>query len=309
MKVILKLPAFTANQRRVAISLGLVLCLTVCQLGCIVKIKTDKDIRVPEAIRNAKTAGLDELLGLITNYEKINDLLSKSLKLTLERKISDEKSQNWKRVSGYIYLKRPDSVRIILKSPLGTEFDMASVGDDLSAWIPSKNRFYMGKNSAKELVSENFAIPMRGPHIFNAILPQNIKIDSPGIRISLEEAMDAEAKYYIISFYKDTDSRRIHVFRKIWIERSKLAIERQQFYLDDGRVESDIKYSMEKKGDLNLPLKIHLDRPLDGYALTMEFGSEGWRINSGLEDKAFVLPTPPGAEIIRLNEKTENGAP
>jgi outer membrane lipoprotein-sorting protein len=309
MKETPKLPAFTANHRRIAISLGFVLFLIACQWGCIIKIRHDKDIQVPEAMLNAKTAGLDELLGLIANYGKINELVSKSLKLTLERKISDKKLESWKRVSGYIYLKRPDSVRIILKSPLGPEFDMASVGDGLSAWIPSKNRFYLGKNSAKELVSENFTIPMRGPHIFDAVLPQNIKIDSPEIRISLEEAMDTEAKYYIISFYKDTGSRRIHAFRKIWIERSKLAIERQQFYFDDGQVESDIKYSMEKKGDLSLPLKIHIDRPLDGYSLTMEFGSEGWRINSGLEDKAFVLPTPPGAEIIHLSEKTKNGAP
>jgi outer membrane lipoprotein-sorting protein len=302
-----KLPALTAIQRRIVILLGLVFFLTICLFGC--KIRDTKPDLLPEAIRNAKTASLDELLGLITSYSKINDLLSKSLKLTLVRRISDEKVEKWKTASGYLYIKRPDSVRIILKSPLGTEFDMVSVGDDLSAWIPSKNRFYLGKNSAKELVSENFTIPMRGPHIFDAVLPQNQKIDSPEIRISLEESMDDKAKYYIISFYKDTGSRRIHAFRKIWIERSKLAIERQQFYLEDGQVESDIKYSMEKRDDLNLPRKIQVDRPLERYTLTMEFNRESWRINNGLDEKVFLLQTPSGAEIIHLNETTKDGAP
>jgi hypothetical protein len=310
MREILKLPAFTANQRRIKISLGFVLSLTAWQLGCIIKAHTTENRPVPASILNAKTASFDELLGLIASYNKINELSSKSLKFTLKRKISNDKFERWKSAPGYILLKRPDSVRLALRSPLGTEFEMASSGDDLSAWIPSKNGFYIGKNSAKELVAENVAITMRGPHIFNAILPQSFKTDSPEIRISMEEAGDAEAKYYIISFYKDDGSRRIHTFRRIWIERSQLAVCRQQLFLADGRIESDIRYSnIEKINDLNLPLQIHLDRPLDGYELTMEFKSESWRINGGLEEKAFDLPTPPGAEIIHLSEKTKNGAP
>jgi len=312
MREIQKLLAFTANKCPIPVLLGLVLCLTAWQCGC--KVKSTEKHQVPQNILNAKTAGYDELLELIasynTGYTKITTLSSLRLKLAVERKISDETSERWKTASGYISLKRPDSVRLVLRSPLGTEVDMASIGDDFCVWIPSKNGFYIGKNSAKELVSEGFAIPMRASHLFDAILPQNIKTDTPEIRISMEEARDADSKYYIISFYKDAGSRRIHTVRRMWIERSKMVICRQQFFLEDGRVESDIAYSnIEKTNGLNLPLKIHLDRPLEGYALTMEFGSESWRINGDLPDNAFVLSPPQGAEIIHLKEKTRNGAP
>jgi hypothetical protein len=309
MKEIPKLPAFTASQRRDMISLGLVLSLALWQLGCVKHIDPYK---VPPNYQNAKTASFEELLNLIASYNKINELSSNGLKLTLERKISDEKVERWKSAPGYVLLKRPDSVRLALRSPLGTEFEMVSVGDDLSAWIPSKHRFYIGKNSAKELNSEGVSVTMRGPHLFNAIIPNTIDPNSPELRISMEEDKDAESKYYIISFYKDTGSRRIHAFRRIWIERSKLVIWRQQFYLEDGQVESDVQYAYsdtEKKDSLNLPHKIHVDRPLDGYTLTMEFNNESWRINSGLDEKAFILPAPPGVEIIHLNKIPKNGAP
>jgi hypothetical protein len=312
MKEIPKLPAFTASQCRITISLGFILFLTACQPGCIFNIHTTPTIIVSKAILNAKTASFDELLVLIASFNKITELSSSSLKLTLERKIADNKLDRWKSVPGYILLKRPDSIRLTLKSPFSTEFEMASVGDELSAWIPSKNRFYIGKNSAKDLSSEGFAVTMRGPHLFDAIILQNFELNSPELRISMEEDKDTEFKYYILSFYKDAGSRRIHTLRRIWIERSKLVICRQQFYLEDGQVDSDIKYlypDIEKKDELMLPAKIHLDRPLDGYTLTMEFNSESWKINSGLEEKSFILTPPTGAEIIHLGDKTKNEAP
>jgi hypothetical protein len=92
--------------------------------------------------------------------------------------------------------------------------------------------------------------------------------------------------------------------RRIWIERSELAIARQQIFQEDGQIVSDIQYSgMERTNDaFLLPLKIHLDRPLDGYALNMEFKSKSWRVNSGLPDSAFVQPPPNGAQIVHLKE-------
>jgi len=199
---------------------------------------------------------------------------------------------------------------VLKKGLVGTILDMLSIGDELSAWVPDKNKFYMGKNSANELVSDDLpeGFTMRGTHLFEAIFPQSMRTDSPGIRISKEDAIDARSKYYIISFYKDDGSRRIRTIRKIWIERFLMAIVRQQFFIEDGQVESDIEYSdIEQVDGFSLPLKIHMDRPREGYAATMEFKSKSWRINSGLPDNAFILKPPEGAEIVHLKDKTRDG--
>ena len=51
----------------------------------------------------------------------------------------------------------------------------------------------------------------------------------------------------------------------------------------------------------NCRFDIHIDRPLDGYALNLEFKS--WRIDPDLPDNAFSLKLPEGVQIIHLVEK------
>ena len=56
----------------------------------------------------------------------------------------------------------------------------------------------------------------------------------------MEEESDPGAKYYVLSVYREGATKRIHTVRKIWIERSSLSIARQQVYLDEGQLVSDI---------------------------------------------------------------------
>ena len=53
-------------------------------------------------------------------------------------------------VSGYILFKKPDSIRVLGLDPVigSTVFDMASVAENFRIYIPSKNRFIVGRNDA-----------------------------------------------------------------------------------------------------------------------------------------------------------------
>jgi hypothetical protein len=313
MKKITKLPIFAANRCRTQTLLVFFLCISwLPALGC--RIGTEFEAKVSPNIINAKAATYDELLTLIESYKKIRELSAKDIKLTLiSGKMESKTRKRFPSVSGYILLRRPDSIFLKLTKPfIGTVLEMLSVGDELSAWRPDKNRFYIGKNSVKDLASDDLpeGFTMRGTHILEAIFPQSMEPNSPGLRISMEEAIDDKSRYYVISLYNNDDgSSRIRALRKIWIERSEMAIARQQFFLEDGQVESDIEYSDPERVDsFSLPRKIHLQRPLDGYAVTLEFKSKSRRINSGLPDDAFILKPPEGAEIVHLKEKKRDGA-
>jgi hypothetical protein len=281
------------------------LLLSLAASGCIKQtIKT----KVSQKILLAKTASLDELLNLIQSYDKINSLKSSSLEVTFfSGKKESGVIQKIRKQPGYILLKRPNSTHLVIQNFVSksAELEMLSLEDDLSIWVGRGNKLYLGKNSSKELVVEDtpgspgVTVPIRGGHIFEAIFPQSVKIDSTGSRHSMEEAADSEAKYYVLAFYKDGVGERIHTTRKIWIERSSLAIARQQIYLDEGQMASDVVYSDISRVDgFYLPFKIHIDRPLDGYALDMEFKS--WQINPDLADNAFVLTPHAGAQIIHF---------
>ena len=279
--------------------------------GCSVKqtIKVD----VPQNIRQAKTAGFDDLLGIIKSYDRINSLSCNEMYLTLtsSKKMDVGELEKYHTVRGYILLRRPDATHLVLLMPVtkSTLFNVLSIGDKLSVWFPKENKFYEGSNSAKELVVEDpsgakqFSIPIRGTHIFDAIFPQSVVLDSPDVRIGLEEQADARASYYVLSFVKEEQAPRIRILRKIWIERAGLTIARQQVFGDEGQVVSDIAYSNDIKIEgLDLPLRIHIDRPVDGYMLDLRFGN--WNINPpDLTDNAFELLPPPGAQIIHLKEK------
>ncbi len=316
MKEILEFPALAANEHRILILLEFLLFLAALPASSGCRIKHTVKITVPAKILQAKTASFDQLLGIVSNYDKINDLSSSSLRLTLTSgKWESGELEKYVRAPGYILLRRPDSMHLAFQYPITKmmALDFLSIDDEFRAWIPSKDRLYIGNNSATELVAEDLpnspVIPIRGTHIFEAILPQSIRMDSPEILVSMFEESDASAKYYVllVSFSKESNAHRVFPARRIWIERSELKIARQQYFLDDGQIVSDIVYSnMTLVNGFFLPLRIQMNRPLDGYALDIEF--KGWRANSGLPDTAFVLKTPEEAQTIHLKEKTRSSA-
>ena len=307
MRELLGIPLFTAKRRLPALLACIVLSLPVFS-GCRIK-KTIK-IDVPPKILQAKTASFGDLLGMLQGYDRIRSL-SSSLDITYSYgKKESGVIQEIKKQPGYILLKRPDSTHLVVQNFVTKtrELEVLSALDELSIYYRRENALYVGKNSAKNLTlqntgnSDSFEIPIRGGHIYEAIFPQSIQMDAPGFLYSLEEEADAGAKYYVLSVYREGASKRIHAVRKLWIERSSLAVSRQQVYLEDGQLVSDIAYSNDIEVDgLKLPLHIYIDRPVDGYALGLEFKS--WRIDPDLPDNAFSLKLPEGVQIIHLVER------
>jgi outer membrane lipoprotein-sorting protein len=314
MREIQDFPVLTAISHRIPIVRGFVLFLIICFAfsGCSIKRKVA--IEVSPKIIAAKNASFDELLGVIRNYDKILDL-SCRMKVTLTYgKWESGQQEEYKGAPGYILLRKPDSLHLVVQNPITHTaiFDVLSVGDDFFAWIPSKVKFYRGKNSARELVAEDLpgGIPLRASHIFEAITPQIPEVDSKELRISVDEVADKIAKYYILSVYKEGIPPRIHTIRRIWIERSQLALSRQQIFGANGQMLSDIEYlGIVPIEGFFLPVGITMNRPEDGYALKMEFRGESWKINKGLKDDGFVLSPPNGAEIIYLKDKQQGATP
>jgi hypothetical protein len=318
MKEAKNLPSFTVIRLQTAVLLALVFLLSssIWTAGC--SVKTTIKIEVPAGLRNAKTAGWEELIAIIRSYDGISSLSCSDMELvfTSSRKKNIGELEKWHSVNGYILLRRPDSTHFVLLIPVtkSTFLDVLSVGDFLSVWNPRKNEFYEGKNSQKEFVIEDasgtreFTVPVRGTHIFEAIFPQGVALDTSGIWVDVEEQADSRESYYVLSFLKEGKTPRIHTLRKIWIERSGLSIARHQVFGDEGQVISDIEYSDKVRAEgFLMPLKIHIDRPADGYALDLKF--KKWNINPDLPGNAFELAPPPEAQVIRLKERGDTRAP
>ena len=278
--------------------------------GCGRIIKTTIKAPIPTNIGQDRTATFEELLSIACRNDRITSLTTVRLHVTLIRgKVESGVLQKYRSAPGYILLKRPDSLRLNIQHPLthSSVFELLSQGDEFKAWDSRDNTLYTGKNSARVLVPANSAgsgaldFPGRPPHIFDAILPKTINIDSPGVRIALEEQWGMEARFYILVFSKDDGAHRSRVIRKAWIERTGLSVARQQEYGEEGKIVSDVQYSNVTQVDgFSFPHTIAMDRPLDGYSLKLEF--EDLRINPEMGSDVFVI-TRPGAENVQLVEK------
>jgi len=270
-------------------------------------------LQVPSRILKAKTATFQQLVILVNDYSnRIQSLSSTAMRVTFRSgKLESGKLQQYRSVPGYVLLRRPDSIRLNVQNPLMKTpvLELASIADPFSLWIPSENRFFVGKNSIKELgVEGESASPTftaRPIDIFQAILQPRLPIGVPGYRIAMEEDQDAAAKYYVLSAYEDAGNDRLTPVRKFWIERADLVIARQQTYDGEGTLTGIIHYANFSPAEgLLLPLSIRIERPLDGYSLDMEF--RNWRMNPKLPDDAFILTPPPGARRIQLIERAKS---
>lgn len=270
-------------------------------------VKTTVRVPVSAKVLAAKTATLDELLSSLARYsERITALTSGTLKASYTSgKVESGKLQAYRSAPGYILLKRPDSIRLNIQNPVTKTslFELTSVGDPFSIWYPRENKLFLGKNSMKDIEIEGHAdLTLRPLHVFEAILPQKIDLSEPGTYLSMEEARDATTRYYVLCLLKGDAGRVLHPRRKLWIDRSDLAVARQELYDGSGRIESDISYSrLTAVGDFMLPLSVKIDRPVDGYSLDMEF--KDWRVNPQLPQNAFEFTVPEGAQHVELKEK------
>lgn len=306
MREIPQLPALGGYARRASRPLGVILALALAGWGCGIKRKVS--VEVPVRVLAAREAGFDRLVEIVNGYGSIQDLANARMKVTLTYgRWESGEQEEYKRAPGYLLVRPPDRLRLVIQNPITKTaiFDVLSVGDDFSAWVPGKLRFYRGKNSADNLVLEELpgGVPLRASHLYEALVPAGLDLSAPGTKVALEEAADREAKYYVLSSFREGTGARIHCLRRIWIERSQLAVARQQIYREDGRLIGDIEYiGMDPVDGVYLPGEIRLTRPEDGYAVKLEFERESWRVDRGLKDGAFVLPPPPEAEVVDLTK-------
>jgi outer membrane lipoprotein-sorting protein len=288
--------------------LSLALIGALAASGC--RIRRTVKVNVPEKILQAKTAGFDELISLINSYStRVSSLSSGTMKVTYTSgKLESGVLQSYHSAPGYLLLKQPDKIRINIQNPITktSVADILSLGNDFQVWSPTQNRLYIGKNGIREFVPEgqngSATFTMRPVHLYEALIPSRLVPGTPGLWIALEEDQDSTSKYYVLSAYREGGGGKLFAARKIWIERAGLTIAKQQVYEGEGRLAGIIRYSdiIPVEGVL-LPLSVRIERPGDGYMLDLAF--RDWKLNPVLEDNAFALSVPEGAERIQLREK------
>ncbi|MBZ5584142.1 MAG: DUF4292 domain-containing protein [Acidobacteriia bacterium] len=204
------------------------------------------------------------------------------------------KITEYKDVRGYILFRKPAEIRIIGLFPVvrSKAFDMVSGGADFKLYIPSKNRFIVGKNEI-EKPSPNKLENLRPEHFLEALLVRPI---APGDKVLMENFTDEDNAFYILHEVRENGGGQLALLRTIWFNRLNLTMSRQLVFDDQGNILTDARYDKWQPYDnVPFPQHIEINRPRDEYGVVIDVVKMD--INKGVTDDKFVLTQPEGSTL------------
>jgi hypothetical protein len=215
---------------------------------------------------------------------------------------------DYKEIRGIVLARKPDALHMIGLMPIvrTTAFDMVSDGQDFKLWIPTKNKFVIGKNQVATPNTDQPLENIRPQNIYEALLIRHIDPNSEIAVLENGYEIFHDAKghrilqedYELTIIQKYQDGWRLA--RKIIFGRTDLKPHRQFIYNEDGRVATDAKYAEYKDFDgTSFPSRIEIDRPQEEYDITLNMLKVD--INKPLTDDQFVLEQPTGAVVVHLD--------
>jgi outer membrane lipoprotein-sorting protein len=204
-------------------------------------------------------------------------------------------------VKGFILLDRPSTIRIIGQAPVVRTniFDMVSKGEEFSLYIPSKQKFIVGKTTFRHSTG-NALENLRPQHILQALLisPIDPKRESPVLEQA--ERRSLHHRYYVVNIIESQNNRHLILRRKMWFDRADLELVRTQFYDPDGACTEDVEYSAPQDFEgTHYPTHVEISRPVEDYKLTITL--EKATFNQPISPDKFDLKKPEGAQLIDLN--------
>lgn len=241
------------------------------------------------------TANSAELLQKITDqYNAIQDF-NTTVDMTPALGTA-EKSEitEYKDVRGYILFRKPGSIRIIGLFPVlrNTAFDMVSDGADFKLYVPSKNRFLVGRDVI-EKPSRNKLENLRPKHFLDALLVRPVGADE---RVILENYTDESNAFYILHVVQEASNGDLDLRRTIWFNRVDLRLARQIVLDPTGNILTDARYSEWRAYDnVFFPRHVEINRPQDEYGVVLDI--QKMDINKGVSDDKFVLNQPEGTKL------------
>ena len=250
--------------------------------------------------------------GLIDSINQQADTI-RSLKATVDIDSSvggRKKGQvtDYKEIRGIVLARKPDALHMIGLMPIvrTTAFDMVSDGQDFKLWIPTKNKFVIGKNNVGTPNTDQPMENIRPQNIYEALLirPIDPETEIAVLENGYETLHDAKGIRILQDDYELTVIQKYdkgwRLERKIIFGRTDLKPHRQFIYSEDGSVATDARYAEYKDFDgVSFPSRIEISRPQEEYDITLNMLKV--EINQELKDEQFVLEEPPGAVVIHLD--------
>ncbi len=240
------------------------------------------------------TADRQTLLdSVVRQYEAVHDFNAEVDMVPALGTAEKSKITEYKDVRAYILFRKPSDIRLIGLYPVvrAKAFDMVSNGVDFKLYVPSRNRFLVGKNEIEQ-PSPNKLENLRPQHFLDAMLVRPVDLKTE--KVLLMNLTDEDNAFYIIPVVRENGNGQLQLIRSIWFNRYNLTIARQFIFDDKGNILTDARYTDWKSYDnVPFPKHIEINRPKDEYAVVIDVVKMD--INKGVTEDKFALPQPEGS--------------
>jgi outer membrane lipoprotein-sorting protein len=211
-------------------------------------------------------------------------------------------------LKGFIFVRKPGDLRVILQVPLlgSRGLDMVSDGKEFKMLLNSPvtgRRAITGTNEVTT-PSKNGLENLRPSVFFDSLLVPGVGADEFVALTEAQRILPPEGKHkvaieepdYDLGVLKVQSGHLLHLSRLIHISRIDLLPVEQDVYDDKGRAVTVATYSAYKEfNGQQFPTVIEIKRPLDEYSLKIEITK--LTLNGELENDQFALEIPAGTPV------------
>lgn len=268
--------------------------------------------RVPKAKMpvNVLTATPEQLVRIIDQqYDAVNAMFAQVTFTATEGGSLKGKEKTITPFSGYIFIRKPESLRVIGYLPVvhSPAFDMASDGTNFKLWIPPKNEAIEGTNTVTQ-ESANAFENMRPYMFFDSLLiprigPDDLLTvtgDSNTIIDPKTKKLEIEPEYLLTVESRQDDSSLLLVHRVIHFSRIDLRPSEEDVYDQNGQLQTQALYGpLQTYGTVVFPGTITLRWPLQQQQILITI--EKLKVNQPVNNDTFEVKVPKGAKVRVLH--------
>lgn len=252
-------------------------------------------VKVTPPAATVRTATLDELVERFSAASSSNSL--KSTVLMELSVLNDERDarREFAELKGAVVGRRPGGIRVVAQVPVTGQraFDMASDGDKFRVYLPWKHLVYEGEN-ALDVRSEKREENIRPTHVLDPLLIEAPREDETPVLLNRREGRTG---YQVLQLLRSKPGGGLWVARAAWYNRADLSLSRLEIFSTEGDIETIARYQEWAETDKGLrPSVITVNRPLDGYDLSMRLLTPKW--DAPVEQDAFVLEAPKNVDVV-----------
>jgi outer membrane lipoprotein-sorting protein len=285
---------------------SLLLLLLPTLSGCLVHTRTVKQAKMPSVVM---TATANELLQSVNQQCQAINSLSASVEFQLtEGGPKKGKEKTYTSFSGYILLRKPDSLRLIGLVPVlhTRALDMASDGKNFKMWVPTRNKVYEGSNTVTK-ESANALENLRPNIFFDSLLIQCIGPDDlMTLTTDTENVMDPKSKqlmvkpeYDLTVMRRKENSQELIPERVVHFSRINLQPVQEDIYDQKGAIQTQAIYGpLQRYGTELFPGSVTIKRPLEEYQILVTI--QKLTVNLQLTDDQFEIKLPAGVQVQKL---------